>query len=358
MKSINRAFVVRCLSCLIFALSLVGLDVDPAHAKETKKAQLREILTRLDDLDNAIADVKREVVTCTRAAKGRGECDQVRQTNVSACFALEGAAQVSGEWQAEAKARGEAGVGWTSGPDGKIILNLTAPAGPIPTGAKFEVHGQIAVPVQVCVEIPIEPVVAGNQTANSTRSRLTADADFEEFEAKLTDLAAATLPIVLDRINNSLPSGDVIVSGYDAAQRLGNGDFELRDGLLADSGLVDVVDAMGAPGMLRTALVSPQDLAQYLPSVNGTLSQRLASACDPQTGLLARSPIATGMRSNVCSYLGGVPELDKLPTTEDVVDAITELFNGPGGETAQAAKNRFCSTAVGQRRAFDRVCGR
>ena len=64
------------------------------------------------------------------------------------------------------------------------------------------------------------------------------------------------------------------------------------------------------------------------------------------------------------------PEIDlarveRLPEAQDITEAIAELLNPllaasgeTPGQTAASTKAKFCATAVGQRRAFDKYCGR
>ena len=118
--------------------------------------------------------------------------------------------------------------------------------------------------------------------------------------------------------------------------------------------------------MLQTAVANPAVFSEYLPKPQTGMSvaERVAMLCDPDSGMLVtRSPLFAAQVDDMCMFLEGAPQFDTLAelTADDIVDGIKEIMQPllvDAGETAEQTRSRFCSSSVGQRRIFDRLCGR
>jgi hypothetical protein len=361
-------------SFLLFTLLLIlstALADPPDHSMSGGNDPLSDITTRLNAMEQLLTDIKKEVIHCTARAKSRGECDQVREAKVSACFEL---ALLQGElpvkWRTEVEGKAEGGVAWTSGPDGKIILNVKMPAGPVPTDFGLDVKTGAAIKADVCVDIPIQLIGGGTFATQSLQTRSLTEEEFDVFQSKLEEASVAIMPAIVERLNTGLPSGDRIRTGFDAIASIADGDFDLRGGVFADRNgngpLVDVIGSLPVPKLLRMAIANPAELSQYLPTPQRgkTLQERVSMLCDPDSGMLiTRSPLVAAQVDDMCMFLNGVPQFDVLAelTVDDVVDGVKALL-GPlladAGETAEETRQRFCATTIGQRRVFDRLCGR
>lgn len=355
---------------LLLILSTASAD-PPDHSMSGGKDPLSDITTRLNAMEQLLIDIKKEVIHCTARAKSRGECDQVREAKVSACFEfslLQGELPI--KWRTQVEAKAEGGVAWTSGPDGKIILNVKMPAGPVPTDFGLDLKTGAVIKADVCVDIPIQLIGGGSFATQSLQTRsLTAD-QFDELQLKLEEASAAIMPAIVERLNSGLPSGDNLRNGFDAIASIGDGNFNLRGGIFADQSgsgpLVDVINLFPVPELLRTAIANPAELSQFLPipQRDMTLPERVGMLCDPDSGMLiTRSPLFAAQVNDMCMFLNGVPQFDVLAelTVDDVIDAV-KLLLAPllttAGETADQTRQRFCNSTIGQRRVFDRLCGR
>lgn len=343
-----------------------------APAKGNPNSPLNDILLRLEAIQSEIQglksdidavktelradvdDVKREVITCTLRAKQAGLCDRVRETKASACFdmsVLE--AKLGAKWLGRVQAKGEGGVGWTTGPDGKIVVDVRTPVAAIPSDFGLEIAPKLALKGEFCVEIPLEILPATGRTLQAGRVA-SSEAEFEYLAQRFEEIGAAVIPLVMDRIDSRLPDGQRLVAGTQAFERLGDGDLALLNGdMLSDPLLLDVIDVMPTPVMLRTALKNPAALRSQMPSLQGTAGQRVAALCHPQGGLaVVRSPLFSGMTDQICAHLATVPEFDDIAyQLLDIPEATSAIVDGlldKSQPLQQNASNPFCSRPLFQ----------
>lgn len=364
----------RAATAMAAIFLIIGVEVSanpPTHSSSGGNDPLGEILTRLDAIDTELAEIKKEVVHCTARAKSRGECDRVIESKISACFEFNLIdAELPIKWRTEVEGKAEGGAAWTSGPDGKLIINLKMPAGPVPTDFGLDLKTGAGVKTDVCMDIPIQLIGGGSFAMQPIQTRALSNDPFEQLQMKLEQLSAVVMPAVVERMNRTLPTGERIQAGFAAIDTIANGEFDMRGGIFADQSgngpLVNVIQAFPVPPMLQKAIADPGSLAQYLPAPQFGLSvaERISMLCDPDSGMLiTRSPLVATQVNDMCMFLGGVPQLDTAwdLLADNIVDAIKELLQpllSDVGEAAENTKNRFCSTVIGQRRIFDRLCGR
>ena len=354
-----------------FLLFLPSLAAPQGNSAGVSNNPHLDIETRLAVMEQMLVDIKRDTVTCTARAKSRGECDQVRSSKVSACFELALLnAELPIKWRTEIEGKAEGGAAWTSGPDGKIIINMKMPAGPVPTDFGLDLKTGGTIKADVCVDFPIQLIGGGTFAAQPFQASSLTEGQFDALQMKLEEASTAIVPLILDRINADLPDGQRIRTGFDAMASIADGDFDLRNGIFTDKSgngpLREVVRSLPVPALLRTAIENPGEFTQYLPSPQRglTLQERVARLCDPDSGMIiTRSPLFAGQIDDTCQFLTGVPQFDQLAelNVDDIVDGVTQLIQtllSAIGETATETKNRFCGTAVGMRRIFNRLCGR
>jgi hypothetical protein len=250
------------------------------------------------------------------------------------------------------EAKGEGGVGWTSGPDGKIVLDVRMPVAAIPSNFGLEIAPKLALKGEFCVEIPLEllPATAARSGTTLAANRAAvSEAEYEALALRFEEIGAAVLPLVMDRVDSRMPTGDRLVTGVQAFERLGDGDLAVLNGdLLSDPLLRDVADIMPTPVMVRTAIQNPAALRNRIPAVNGNARQRVAALCDPQTGLsIVRSPLSSGASSQICAHLEGVPDFDGIAARLlDIPEATAAIVDGLLDKTQQITQNTtnwFCT---------------
>jgi len=359
----------RCVrSLLLTALSVVVVASGAVAApRGNPNSPLNEILLQLDALHTEmqglkmdiasvkkdVAGVQREVITCTLKAKKAGLCDRVRETKASACFdmsVLE--AKLGAKWIGQVKAKGEGGAGWTSGPDGKITIDVRMPVAAVPSDFGLEIAPKLGLKGEICVEIPLELLPPAGARASGTTvasSLATSEADYEALASRFEQIGAAIVPLVMDRVDSRMPDGDRLVAGVQAVERLGDGDLTFLHGdLLSDPLLLDVADIMPTPVMLRTAIQNPTALRSRIPALDGNVKQRVARLCNPQTGLsIVRSPLFSGASGQICSHLDAVPDFDGIAVQLlDIPEATAAIVDGLLDKTQQITQNTsnwFCA---------------
>jgi hypothetical protein len=318
---------VRSIFVVVYLAVVVASEANAAPTASSK-SPLNEILLRLDalhaemqglktDISNVkkdVAGVQREVITCTVRAKRAGLCDRVRETKASACFdmsVLE--AKLGAKWVGQMKAKGEGGVGWTSGPDGKITLDVRMPVAAVPSDFGLEIAPKLALKGEICVEIPLELLPAAGARGGGTTLASTAavsEADYEALALRFEQIGASIVPLVMDRVDSRMPDGDRLVAGVHAFERLGDGDLAILNGdLLSDPLLLDVADVMPTPVMLKTVLQNPT----ALPTIRLTemCGSPVARLCNPQTGLsIVRSRSSTVEQPDLRT--SGRPDFDGI----------------------------------------------
>ena len=316
--------------------------------------QLEELKTDISDLRDDVAAVQREVITCTLRAKRAGLCDRVREAKASACFELDVLeAKLLARWIAEVKAKVEGGAGWTSGPDAKIVAEGKTPIGPVPSNFGLEIAPKLGVKSELCVEFPLEVFPASGSGTGRTFAAsgitATSESDLEALATRFEEISATVVPLVVERVDSRMPTGDRIAAGVMAFDRLGDGDLTFLGGdLLSDPMLLELTNIMPTPAILRTAIQNPGALSDRMPPLNGTVRQRVATLCNPQTGLpVVRSPLFSGAAGQVCGHLNTVPDFDGIAgQLLDIPEATAALVDGLIDKTQQITTNTanwFCS---------------
>lgn len=359
MATLNRHWlptllaVVTSIGVVPAALGAAGGN-NPNAPWNAVLAQLATMQSDIQALRDDVAAVQREVITCTLRAKRAGLCDRVRETKASACFELDVMeAKLLARWLAELKAKAEGGAGWTSGPDAKVVAEAKTPVGPIPSNFGLEIAPKLAMKSELCVEIPLEVLPATSARSAGTLAAANyaaaAEADFDALAARFEDVSATVVPLVMERVDSRMPTGDRIAAGVAAFDRLGDGDLTFGSAdFLSDPMLLELTDIMPTPAMLRTAIQNPGALSNKLPPLNGNVRQRVSALCSPQTGLsVVRSPLFSGAAGQICGHLDSVPDFDGIAgQLLDIPEATAAIIDGLLDKTQQITRNTsnwFCS---------------
>jgi len=333
-------------------------------------AKLDALQTDIDTLKTQMTTVQRDLTTCTLRAKQAGLCDHVASTKAQACFELAVLeAKLGAKWLGKVNAAAEGGAGWTSGPDGKIKIDVKLPVAEVPSSFGLEVAPKLDLKGNICVEIPIDvqSIVSGNTVLASnsmatgnvvTTGAMLTESQAEALAARFQEIAQSIVPQLIDRIDSRMPTGSQAVAGIQAFEDLGNGDLMTVGGdLLSDDRLIQVAQIMPVPGTVRTALMNPGALRDRLPTMQGTLQERLATLCDSSHGLsVVRSPLFAGAGGDVCSYLNTVPAFDDIARQLlDIPAATSALVDGLLNKTQAVVKNTsnwFCTRPLFQNTAL------
>jgi len=359
----------RGLGSLLVALSAL-LIVSTAQAAPggNPNSPLNDILAKLDAMQSDINTLKtqltavqRDVITCTARNKHAGLCDHVASTKAQACFELAVLkATIGGEWNVRVGAKAEGGAGWTTGPDGKILIDLKMPVAEVPSKFGLTVKPEVDLKGNICVEIPIDAqailsgnaVVAPNAVMTNnvvSPNAALSDSQYEALAARFQEIAQSVVPQLMERIDSRMPTGSQAAAGVQAIEDLGNGDLMTVGGdLMSDDRLMQVAQMMPIPGTVRTALMNPAALRDRLPVLQGTLQDRLATLCDSSHGLsIVRSPLFAGAAGDACTYLYTVPAFDDIAKQLlDIPAATSALVDGLLNKTQSVVKNTsnwFCT---------------
>jgi hypothetical protein len=286
----------------------------------------------------------------------------------------------------------QAGIGWKDAPDVHIVENAQVPAilplGQPPVVVPIVLPSELAGQVQAAAELGLDGCLApirlpiGKQIAEPV------------VLAILENLQAQAQPVVerlIDQLNGAgaAPAAAATGPGMGLAQvanALAAADA-LRDQEIVDDNplasfgrgpIGGLAGVLPVGQRMQSVLADPEQLA--LPGLGGsngdsiTVSAAVGSGPDSVFAKVCggSGPVARSL-GPLCDFIAvRIPAVDRvldlIPAIEqipqlvgDVVDGVRELV-APlltnVGETASSTLSRFCGSAVGQRRLFDRLCGR
>ena len=365
---------------------LCALVSAPGHSKEDKdrkQDKLDRILERLDAIESKLNEPPSATTSATFCiSQGRG-------------------LELGADWAGEMKLEFEGGLGWAQVGDVKITaspsLPVVVPIGippfavplPVPTEAKIGVKGGIGRMMDICIDIPI--TLSPDDEARladiafdinaKTGNAFPDKGKFQRRAGRILNYAAVRVPGNQRSIMASVDPAAVGTTDADAEIEFDRADLAIdnlmdnglgaisgREGLMVfqDGNVRELLATLSVPAGVRTFMDAPRNhIFDGLPDLSGGIRNL---TCD-ELG------VSTAMRSDRMRLDGLCNRLESLPTferahnavelgseiTEDIIDAIQQILaNTIQGtqDTTEAAKARFCASAVGQRRAFNQYCGR
>jgi hypothetical protein len=317
-------------------------------------------------------------------------------TSATFCISQGRGIELKGKWAAEAKAEVDLGAGWPNVAWAKAIGKVNLPvvlfAGPIPipipTEAALELGGGHGRNFDICVDIPIA-LSAGDQarllsvadTMNDPGNlgeNLLDKGKFQRRAARAINYACrkvggllqcpilANLPLTASAQSTTDAADQEFDRADGASENLLDGGFgSVQEGLqtFQDGNVGELLASLDLPSNVRSVLEDPERIVDGMPNLSGGVPS--CESLQITAAMRSRLPAL----NSLCSELDGLPNanlvkgafttIDQL--SDEVLDALAEIV-GPllnnVGEAPQSTKSRFCNSPIGQRRVFNRFCGR
>jgi len=244
---------------------------------------------------------------------------------------------------------------------------------PIPTEAKVEGSGHLGRGFDVCVQIPLK--LTPNDTAKLEQIRrdinsragdgLGEKGKFQRRAARLIDFAGRKVPGNQNTdadVENDLDRADAAADSF-----ITDGVVDVSEGLdvFRDHSIAELLATLDMPAGVSNFMQDPEQIFDWIPDVSGGLGHVACDDLDLSNAMRSRLPRLDGL----CNQVENLPSFDLVrdvplrvdEVSDDVLQSIAELLDpllADKGETKEQTKKRFCQSPIGQRKVFDKYCGR
>jgi len=369
----------RCLTAALIVFTILCVDSAAAQRPvNTGNDRLGDIIMRLERIEAKLIDPG-------------------PTTSATFCISQGRALELGVDWAAELKVEIEGGLGWAEVGDLKLVGApsfpfLLAPAipVPVPTDAAIGLAGGIGRGLEICVDLPVtlspEDQALLDELATDINAK-TGDGvgqkgKFQRRTRRILNYTALRVPGRQRSfsLNQNGPTaleaqenGETEFDRADAAvdEVLDNGLGAVTEGLAVfqEANIKELLETVGIPANVKNFMRNPDQIFDGLPSVRSGVDHLTCDTLGVTLQMQGRIPAL----DDLCVQLNSLPKFktvkDAFETidqmSDEIVDAIAEVLNpvlssssSGGGETAAQTKSRFCASAIGQRRAFNRYCGR
>ena len=355
---------------LFLTISIAGASAaQPANVGQPA-SKLDEILRRLERIEQGLNEPS---------------------TTATFCFSQGLGLELGADWKVESKLGFDAGVGWeevgkinatiaAGAPVPIIILNpIPVPPLPIfiptpvalPTEIGVGAKGALARGFDVCIELPVTLSPADKATLDRIATEINAKTGdnllnkgkFQRRAGRLVDFADRKIPG-----NQGNPFEDEFDISDNATESFLSYLPEASEGMdvLRHQNIKDLLEVEAIPDRVGVFLEDPEIVLDGLPDISDGPGHLTCADLGVTSGMRDRRPRV----NKVCEELTDLPDFSVVrdaservdQMSDEVVDAIAELLEPVLGkrdaESREQTKNRFCNSAVGMRKAFDRFCGR
>jgi hypothetical protein len=259
---------------------------------------------------------------------------------------------------------------------------------PIPTEAALQLAGGRGRNFDVCVDIPLrlseadqdllkQIALVMNDESNLGDGTFLSKGKLQKRGARVVNFACRKVAGILncpllpnltrnaaDPLQGNAQDDDELERADSAAESLLDGGFgAVQEGLDAfrDGNVSELLASLELPAGVRSHLQDPERIFAGLPDLS-----ELRVSCD-QLQITASMRGRLPRLDRLCATLEDLPDFGVVKSafntidglSDELVDAIAELIRPLlVGEAPEATKSRFCSSIIGQRRVFDRYCGR
>jgi hypothetical protein len=308
------------------------------------------------------------------------------QVTATFCISQGRALDLAAKWAVEAPVEWEGGVGWSEVAKVKATWKPTHPMPTgLPTEAGIQVGGNLGRAVNICVDLPLQ--LGPEDTAmllqlagdiNAKPDDGLAGGKFQRRTHRLLNYTKRRVPGVqmqaafVPGVDSPLtaldePAAEDEFDRVDTAiDNLTSGGIVPRGeiiGVFHDANIVDLLASMdGLPVDVNNVISKPERVFDSLEDYKQNIGDLKCDAFGVTAELRGERP---GL-DRLCDRLDGLPSYDAVENvlSGQLLDGIAELIqpllqNTSGvSESAVQTKNRFCASVVGQRRLFDKYCGR
>jgi hypothetical protein len=351
-------------------------DDDEKHHKKIKFKD--NVVTKLDLLLEKLETIEAKL-GCDMTSFLAGNCDEnPASASASFCISQGRAAELGLSYAIEAPTTWEGGLGWAEVGDFKATISpvhptvLFAPIGApipiavLPNSVGIDAGGSLGRGMDICVEIPIvltreDTLRLEHLAIDMNTPSVLATTKFQRRAGRILNYAEirAAPNQILDRADTAITN--LLDNGWESPLDGDNGFSVFRD-----SKVTELLAVMELPKGVPSILSAPEQIFDTLPDVS-QIDQLTCSDFGATGSVRASRP----RLDKLCTRLETLPSFDKVKDglelladiPDELIEAITEimeplLLDSPIAENKATTRTRFCNTTAGQRRAFNRLCGR
>jgi hypothetical protein len=378
-KTLARAAILV-IGMMLGSFSVVSCA--PSYADNDNR-KLNLILERLDAIDAQMADTKAQLATqSAQLTQAAGP-----SATASFCISQGRGLELGAGYGVAIKSEADLGAGWPNvlkvDANGKIEF----PAGFLPTEAKVGIAGNLGRGMDICVDVPVMLTPEDQARLTQIESDINvktgngffAQGKFQRRAGRIINYAAVRVPgnqrtallqrkMQLTGQFEMAQSDDEAESEFDRADDAAEGllDSGLSAGskgfsLFGDGKIRELLATMDLPVGVSNVLNEPEQILDQLPDLKGGKGPVSCDELGISADIRARRPRVDAL----CNRLTDLPDFDR---TTSAVDAANDLFEGLQdwmeplfnnvSDNRDTRKANFCNSAIGQRRAFNRYCGR
>jgi hypothetical protein len=377
---LKQLSVVRFLGAVFLVLTVTGTRPLSAAPPEGAGGG-NGILDRLAAIESQLAGIVNKL--------------DAPSTSATFCISQGRGLELGADWALGLENEITAGVGWPNviraHAAAKPTLPFVIPLGPIPvplpTETMIGIKGGLGRGQDICIEIPVQLTDDDQMRLEQLARDINTDTGNDD-PGKYQRRAGRILNYAAVRVPGVQQSLETRRSGIAAPNAAGDieGDFDRADSAvesLLDGGFGEATEGMDVfrdqnikellatlelPVEVNRYMDDPEQILDALPDVGNGDGKLHCNDVGISAGMRTRHARLDGL----CGRLEDLPDYESVKNAseriaelpDEILDAIAVLMepvldktNGVS-ETATQTKSRFCASTIGQRRAFDRYCGR
>ncbi len=378
-KTLARAAILV-VGMMLGSFSVVSCA--PSYADNDNK-KLNLILERLDAMDAQLASTNAQLA---------GQSAQLTQAagpsaTASFCISQGRGLELGAGYGVAIYNDGKLGAGWPQVLWANAKANVEWPTGILPSEATVGIAGSLGRGMEICVDVPVmltpEDEARLTQIESDINVRLDngffAQGKFQRRAGRIINYAAVRVPgnqrtaalqrkMELTGQFEMAQSDEEAESEFDRADDAGEQllDSGLSAGsqgfsLFGDGKIRELLATMELPVGVSNVLNEPEQILDRLPDLKGGKGPVTCDELGISGEIRARRPRVDAL----CNRLTDLPDFDRAT---NAIDAANDMFEGLQdwmeplfdnvSDNRDARRASFCGSAIGQRRAFNRYCGR
>ena len=353
----------------------------PSYA-DNENRKLNLILERLDAIDAQLAATNVQLVTqSAQLTQAAGP-----SATASFCISQGRGLELGAGYGVASYVDAEVGAGWPQILWANAKGKIEAPNGIFPTQISVGIAGSHGRGMDICVDVPVMLTPEDQARLTQIESDINvktgngffAQGKFQRRAGRIINYAAVRVPgnqrtALLQR--KMQLTGQFAIAQSDEEAEIEFDRVDDAGELLLDSGLSagsqgfslfgdgkirELLATMELPVGVSNVLNEPEQILENLPDLKGGKGPVTCAELGISADIRTRRPRVDAL----CNRLTDLPDFDRAT---NAIDAANDMFEGlqeymeplfEGKETRDTRKANFCNSAIGQRRVFNRYCGR